>query len=131
LYKELVVAPSSVEEVSSHMKEMELAGFPGSAGSTDATHVRILNCRYGYRQQHLGPKEKYTSRTYNITANHRRRILATTDGHPARWNDKTIVLFDEFINNIKNGKLDNYEFHLFEREKEIPLPDLPATPVKE
>lgn len=117
LYKELVVAPSSPEEVASHTREMAIAGFPGCAGSTDATTIVICKCRYGLRQMHLGHKDKKTARTYNITVNHRRKILATTDGHPSRWNDKTVVLFDDFITNLKNGKLDDHEFYLLEKDK--------------
>jgi hypothetical protein len=117
LYKEFVVAPSTPEEVATHTREMSAAGFPGSAASTDATTVVIVNCRYGLRQMHLGHKDKKTARTYNITVNHRRKILATTDGHPSRWNDKTVILFDEFINSLKNGDLDDCEFFLFERNK--------------
>jgi hypothetical protein len=53
--------------------------------------------------------------TYNITANHRRRILSSTRGHPARWNDKTVVLFDTFVRGIYEGSaLDDNEFTLFE-----------------
>ena len=85
----------------------------------DATHVVILNCKFGQRQAHLGFKLKRTSRTYNIVVNHRRRILSSTGGHPARWNDKTIVLFDNFVNDIKSGNIlaDN-EFELFEYDED-------------
>jgi hypothetical protein len=67
----------------------------------------------------MGKKESLPSRTYNITVNHRRQILYTTRGHPARWNDKTLALFDELIMNVKNGKiLSDYEFSLFENDEE-------------
>jgi hypothetical protein len=33
----------------------------------------------------------------------RRQVLATTTGHPARWNDKTVVLFDDFIVALNEG----------------------------
>ena len=36
------------------------------------------------------------ARTYNIHVTHRRRILYTTSGHPALWNDKTLQLFDDY-----------------------------------
>jgi len=35
--------------------------------------------------------------SYNVTVNHRHCILSTTAGHPSHWNDKTLVLFDEFV----------------------------------
>ena len=116
LYLGYVVAPANVDEAGSHMHEMSLAGFNGGIGSMDATHVTIENCRHGLRQIHLGHKLSKTARTYNIIANHRRRILSSTGGHPSRWNDKTLVLFDEFVESIRSGKvLSDNEFVLFER----------------
>ena len=57
----------------------------------------------------------HTARTYNMTVNHRRRILSTTHGHPARWNDKTLANFDSFMNGIRNGGiLDDVVFELFD-----------------
>jgi hypothetical protein len=47
---------------------------------------------------------------YNITVNHRQRILATTAGHPARWNDKTLALFDNFMTDLKDGHIMNNMF---------------------
>ena len=58
------------------------------------------------------------SRTYNLTCNHRRRILSSTRGHPGRWNDKTLVLFDEFVMGIHKGEiLQDVEFELLERNQ--------------
>lgn len=53
---------------------------------------------------HLG-KSSQTTRAYQITVNHRRKILSTTVGMPGRWNDKTVVRFDDFIMGIYNGTL--------------------------
>ena len=64
---------------------------------------------------HKGGKSKQTTRTFNLSANHRRCILATTKGHPGSWKDKTLVLFDSFLSDVKHGRIfqDN-EFELFE-----------------
>jgi hypothetical protein len=57
------------------------------------------------------------TRTYNPTTNHRHKILSTTCGHPGWWNDKTLVLFDDFVCGVKDGKiLSDVEFQLFERD---------------
>ncbi len=40
-----------------------------------------------------------TTRTFNFDG-----ILSTTIGMPGRWNDKTVVLFDEFVSGIYEGK---------------------------
>eukprot|EP00979_Chaetoceros_neogracilis_P013687 scaffold4001_cov141-Chaetoceros_neogracile.AAC.1 len=117
LYEQYVRAPQTPAEAASHMHEMTIAGFPGAVGSGDATNIIIENCRYGLRQSHLGAKLNKTARTYNIVSNHRKRILHSTAGHPSRWNDKTVVLFDEFIMGLHNGEIlaDN-SFELFERD---------------
>ena len=58
----------------------------------------------------------HTARTYNISVNHRRQILAKTTGHPARWNNKTLALFDGFMTDLKNGHImDDMTFDLYER----------------
>jgi hypothetical protein len=57
-----------------------------SLGSTDAAHIMLERVQYRVCQTHIGFKMLHTDRTYNITVNHRRQILATTAGHPARWN---------------------------------------------
>jgi len=116
LHSKFVIAPTTVDETKHHMHEMGLAGFNGSIGSMDATQVTIENCRFGFRNIHLGHKLSKIARTYNIIVNHRRRILSSTSGHPSRWNDKTLILFDSFIEDIRSGKiLSENEFTLYER----------------
>jgi hypothetical protein len=96
------------------MGEYRLAGFPGAVGSSDATHVVLERVQFKHRQSHLGFKMTHTARTYNITVNHRRRILSTTRGHPARWNDKTLCLFDPFMSKLHSGEiLDDNVFELY------------------
>jgi hypothetical protein len=56
-----------------------------------------------FRNNHLGGKQHLTTRTFNLTVNHHRRILSTTAGYPGRWNDKTLVLFDTFVRAIYEG----------------------------
>ena len=52
-----------------------------------------------------------------MTCNHRRQILYTTPGSPAKWNDKTIVLFDKLATDLQKGRIlkDNL-FHLYQRD---------------
>ena len=64
-----------------------------------------------------GGKLPQTTRAYQLTVNHKRQILATTQGFPGRWNDKTVVRFDRFVCNIANGLLyDNIEYTLFDTQ---------------
>jgi len=100
------------------MNEFSKAGFNGCIGSTDATHIIIEKCQYRLRQSHLGGKLNLTARTYNMTVNHRRRILSTTQGYPARWNDKTLVLFDDFVRGIYEGDLmQDVTFKLLQKDQ--------------
>jgi hypothetical protein len=55
-----------------------------------------------------------TARTYNVTVNHHRRILSATGGRPTKWNDKLLVLFNNFVQGIHDGNiLNDLEFELF------------------
>ena len=71
------------EDAAHHTEEYRQAGLLGCVGSTDATHILLEEVEYRLQQNHLGFKTSHTARTYNITLNHRRRILVTTSGHPA------------------------------------------------
>ena len=52
-----------------------------------------------------------------MTANHRHRVLHSTKGGPGRWNDQTMVRFDQFISGIRDGNvLEDVEFELLERD---------------
>ena len=115
LYERWVKAPQNLQEAEEHMFEFKLAGLPGAFASTDATHIVHDMCRWNKRRAHIGFKSKCATRTFNLTVNHRRRILASTPGNPGSFNDKTLILFDTFIKDIKNGTiLGDYEFELLE-----------------
>ena len=110
------------------MFEFKQAGMPGAFASTDATHIIHETCNWKSRRAHIGFKSKHATRTYNLTANHRRRILTTTRGYPGSFNDKTLILFDSFIQDIKSGRIhDDYTFELLEyRGEEVVAPSLLA-----
>ena len=114
LFREWVSVPVTVEAAQALSTEYSMAGFPGCVGSMDATHVECARISYKYRQDHLSFKMPFCCRTYNIVTNHRRRILSTTEGHPARWNDKTLVKFDLLATSLHEGTsvLKDFEFEL-------------------
>lgn len=114
LYKRYVISPSTEEEARHHMAEYMDAGLPGAVGSTDATHILLERVPNKHRQAHLGFKSSHTARAYNITVNHRRRILACTEGSPARWNDMTLATFDPFMQGLHDGTiLHDHVFSLY------------------
>ena len=116
LYDRYVRVPSSSEEARS--KAYEEAGMAGCIGSMDATHVLCERIPHDLGHEHKAFKLPGTSRTYNIVVNNSRRILSTTRGHPARWNDKTLVRYDEIATALHQGDspLDEHSFTLLERD---------------
>ena len=95
------------------------AGFNGCIGSTDATHVPMLSCASWAQIVHIGSKTKIPCRTYNLTVSHSRQILGTTTGHPATFNDKTLIMFDRLLTGINNGQYQNdHRFTLLEKDKD-------------
>ena len=116
LYDKYVVLPSTSEDARS--TEYERAGMNGGIGSMDATNVSAEKINHDLKNEHIGYKQKVTARTYNIVVNNRRYILCTTHGHPARWNDKTLVKYDRLATTLRYGKspeLDNFRFKLAEK----------------
>jgi hypothetical protein len=100
------------------MKEYSKDGFPGCVGSSDCTHIVTDRCEYNLKNTHLGAKNSLTTRTFNLTCNHRRRILHTTYGGPGRWNDQTMVRLDTFISGIRDGiVLDDVRFEIFAHDR--------------
>ena len=105
------------------MDEFKLAGMPGACASSDATSIVHEMCLHRIQQMHKGFKSKQPTQTYNLTVNHRREILGTTTGQPGAFNDKTVVLFNDFVTEIKSGSiLDDYEFQLLGRHSEKVVP---------
>ena len=68
--------------------------------------IVIEKCACRLRQLHLGYKLTHTARTYNLTCDHRRRIMSTTSGHPAQFNEKTLMMIERFLGDIHDGKAD-------------------------
>ena len=115
LYNKYVVNPASKLDVSLFEKVFAMAGFNGCIGSTDATHVGMLQCPSWALINHKGHKLAIPSRNYNATVTHSHQILGTTCGHPGTWNDKTLVLFDHLIRGVNEGELySDREFTLLE-----------------
>ena len=115
LFNKYVTCPLTREELDDCSFEFKQAGLPGAIGSTDASNIVTERCPYKIRQLHLGFKVPHTCRTYNLTCNHRRRVLSTTRGHPARYNDQTLIQFDEFVGKLRKGTYDNLSnFYLYD-----------------
>ena len=115
LYNLHVTLPAMNTDLSEFEHLFELAGYNGCIGSSDGTHVGMLSCASWATIAHLGPKLNIPSRTYNATVTHCRQILGTTCGHPSTWNDKSIILYDDLVKGVHEGKLfHDHEFTLLE-----------------
>lgn len=113
LYPKWVKRPETPEEIEDCMSEYVQAGFDGCIGSADVTHVILERCHSRLKNQNQGGKSSHTTRAFQIVANHRRQIIASTVGYPGRWNDMTIVRFDGFVTDIHNGTyLNEHQFNL-------------------
>lgn len=119
LYSKYVITPHTVEDAQMHMVEFDKAGFPGCVGSCDCTHIATEKCQYNLKNNHTGCNKKATTRTFNLSANHCRRILHTTHGGPGQWNDQTMVTYDTFVSGLHDGtELSDVFFELFEYDNE-------------
>ena len=117
-YNKFVKAPQNSDELHEHMHEFIQAEMPGAFASMNAIHIIHEICNWRVRRAHMGPKLKHATRTYNLMVKHRRQILTSTQEYPGLINDKTVILFDIFMQDIKNGKFDRYTFSLFERRRD-------------
>jgi len=105
LYPKWAVMPTTADEHKEHMKECWRGGLYGCGFSSDATNVIMWRCEHNLKQMNVGFKQSHPARSHNICVNHRRQILHSTDGHPSRWNDKTLAWFDALLAGIHNDRL--------------------------
>jgi hypothetical protein len=104
MFNKWVRQPVSPDEVRDCKAEFEEAEYPGAFYSTDTTQIICEKISARLKINHSGGKAAQTTRVFNISVNHRRRILATSDGCPGRWNDKSVLRFDRFLCDIRSGK---------------------------
>ena len=93
-----------IEECQIQMHEFQQAGFNGAIESIYATHSAIKKCVYRLKNIHLVPKQHLATCTFYLEVNQCRHILSTTAEYPGRWSNKTVVLFDQFV----QGKYESF-----------------------
>ena len=67
-------------------------------------YVRWDRYPAGQRSIYKG-KEGCLTLLYGVTVDHNNLIIAATEGYPGARNDKTLLKFDGFLNQIHQGKL--------------------------
>ena len=111
LKSEYVVVPNPEDnnEVKEATEMYRKLGFPGCIGSTDCVNIALGCCPHSMKNIHTG-KDGYPTRGYNCTVNHYRRFLHVSTGCPGSLNDKAKSRFDDFLNDIKDGKYHAFRF---------------------
>ncbi len=103
LYPKWVLTPVNLPEAKSNIEEYTQAGFPGCVGSSNCTHIVSKRCQYNFKNNHLSAKSSLTTWTFNLTCNHIRCILHTTNGGPGQWNNQSMVRLDMFVSGVRDG----------------------------
>ena len=96
--------PNTELEIANALSVYTKLGFPGCIGSADCVHIRWERCPVEQRSFYKG-KEGYPTLSYEVTVDHRKKIIAATQGPPGCRNDKTIVKFDGFVSAIHDGDI--------------------------
>jgi hypothetical protein len=113
LYPQWIYPTPEGPKLEDVLKQYETLGFPGCCASTDCVHIPWNNCPQGERHLYYS-RYGFTSVAYSVSVDHSRRILSVTTGHPGTRNDKTIIQFDKFIQNLRSGVVyPNAQFDLF------------------
>ena len=107
--------PGSVQELRRISKVYKERGFPGVCGSTDGVQIVWEGCPHAYRNSFTG-KEKYPTLGFNVTVGHDYRILHVCSMFAGRFNDKTKVLYDEYVKRLRSGFYDGFTYKVYNSE---------------
>lgn len=99
LFAMFVKAPTTPDEIEQAMRPYQVSGLPGVIGSVDCTHIPLENVPYALKHRRTG-KEKYPSRSFEMTCLNNGLVIHCTCGFEGAQTDKTIVMRDEFVMDI-------------------------------
>jgi hypothetical protein len=85
--------------------------LPGCIGSTDGFHILWDMCPAQKRNLYKG-RYDYPSIAFNVTTDHKYRIIGVSGGHPGSNADKTIVQYDGLVDRVRNNE--NFTNHTYE-----------------
>ena len=111
LYDEYIRWPKG-EELRYVCGVFELHGFPGCMASMDGVHRPWGKCPWTLSPLCRG-KEGVPTLVWNVSVDHAKYILNIEGSHPGARNDKTIVRFDDFVNEVCHGEYSQVAFELF------------------
>jgi len=96
--------PPTGIEIDKILGVYEQLGLPGCVGSVDAVHIPWLRCPAAMASAFRG-KEGFPTTAYNVVADHEHFIWSSSVGHPGARNDKSMQLFHDYLQKIKNDPL--------------------------
>jgi len=99
------------EDLRREMEVFARMGLVGCGFSMDAVHLWYDACPAELNSLHVG-KEGYPTRAFNVAVTHTKRIISSTVGHPGARNDKSIVRYDKFVQDVKEKKVLNVSYEL-------------------
>jgi hypothetical protein len=100
VYPKFVFTPKTKEELVELQAAYGLLGLPGAIGSMDVVHVAWCMCPAFLALLCTG-KEGIPTIAYNVISDHEGRALAVLKGSYGSIVDKTIVRFDDFVEDIR------------------------------
>ena len=119
LYERYLLSSYSNDDMYRTMEVYSKLGLNGCIGSMDATHIQSCRIPASLAHAHVSYKMNHPARSYNITVDHQKKILFTSRGFPGRYNDKTVVRYDELFCGISDGTIGNdITFWLYYYDKE-------------
>lgn len=99
----MYVKTPSGDDLDEMMSVYAKLGIPGCVGSIDCVHLKWDKCPAWLLNECKG-KEGYPSLVYEVCVDHMRRIRSCTNEFYGSVNDKTIIKYDEYITDVKEGK---------------------------
>ena len=101
--------PRTVEELEQINAQYSERGFPGACGSMDGVQIYWEACPYRLKYSFTGKETKPTV-GFNCTVDHNLRFLYVGDLFAGRFNDKTKLLYDEYIQELRTGKFKDFAY---------------------
>ena len=102
--------PETLEELGKINEPYKRRGFPGAVGSMDGVQLFWDACPFRLRLSFTG-KEKKPTVGFNCTVDHNCKFLYVSDLFAGRYNDKTKVRYDKYVQQLRVGKFKDVTFN--------------------
>ena len=116
--------PQNVAELKELSAQYTARGFPGCVGSTDGVQIAWEGCPHAYRVSFTG-KEKYPTLGFNVTVDHQLRVLHVCSMFAGRFNDKTKILYDDYVKKLRACYYHGFSYNLRDERGVVTTHDIP------